>query len=167
MHVANTQEMGFAEIKERYLRPYYLQAAFVLGTLTLGLRTGAMNYVFAEDVSSARRARVHAHLSCGRATAAPGRGDGAGPRGRGARERGGGGCAHAPARGRASEPCVHRPHRPRPLTHRESPPAHPPAQPVGYLLTACVTGLLCTAIAWILFDFTDDPGGGERARRRA
>ncbi|KAI8476916.1 MAG: hypothetical protein J3K34DRAFT_516176 [Monoraphidium minutum] len=74
-------DLGFAEIKERYLRPYYLQGAFLLGSLTLGLRTGAMNYVFVED-------------------------------------------------------------------------------PVGYLGTAAVTGLLCTALAWILFDFTDTPGGG-------
>lgn len=33
-------------------------------------------------------------------------------------------------------------------------------QPVGYLGTAVVCGLLCTAIAWVLFDFTDTPGGG-------
>jgi hypothetical protein len=46
--------MGFAEIKERYLRPYYLQGSFLLGFLTLGLRTGAMNFVFAEDVSARR-----------------------------------------------------------------------------------------------------------------
>jgi hypothetical protein len=42
--------MSFAEIKERYLRPYYLQATFVLGSLTLGLRAGAMNFSFPDDV---------------------------------------------------------------------------------------------------------------------
>ncbi|KIZ00749.1 hypothetical protein MNEG_7211 [Monoraphidium neglectum] len=73
--------MGFAEIKERYLRPYYLQGSFLLGFLTLGLRTGAMNFVFAED-------------------------------------------------------------------------------PVSYLGTAVVTGVLTMSVAWILFDFTDTPGGG-------
>jgi hypothetical protein len=42
--------MGYAEIKERYLRPYYLQATFVLGSLTLGLRAGATKFSFIDDV---------------------------------------------------------------------------------------------------------------------
>jgi hypothetical protein len=51
----DNQDLGFAEIKERYLRPYYLQGSFLFGTLTLGLRTGAMNYIFADDVSGGGR----------------------------------------------------------------------------------------------------------------
>jgi hypothetical protein len=41
-------------------------------------------------------------------------------------------------------------------------PCDPLPQPVSYLGTAVVTGVLTMSVAWILFDFTDTPGGGER-----
>lgn len=51
IHITSShQDLSFADIKERFLRPYYLQASFALGTLTLGLRTGALNYALADDV---------------------------------------------------------------------------------------------------------------------
>jgi hypothetical protein len=33
-------------------------------------------------------------------------------------------------------------------------------QPVSYIGCALSTGLLCTAVAWVLFDFTDNPPPG-------
>ena len=60
------QDLSFADIKERFLRPYYLQASFALGTLTLGLRTGALNYALADDVGryAGLWAMVYAGLCC-------------------------------------------------------------------------------------------------------
>ncbi|GBF91282.1 hypothetical protein Rsub_03602 [Raphidocelis subcapitata] len=77
------EDLGWPEIKERVVRPYYLPASFLLGALTLGLRTSALNYEFASD-------------------------------------------------------------------------------PLGYLATAAVTGLLCCAFAWVLFEFTEAPGAGKK-----
>jgi hypothetical protein len=45
------QELGWREIKERYVRPSYLPASFTLGALTIGLRLGAANYTFSDSVS--------------------------------------------------------------------------------------------------------------------
>jgi hypothetical protein len=45
------QELGWREIKERYVRPSYLPASFTLGALTIGLRLGAANYTFTDSVS--------------------------------------------------------------------------------------------------------------------
>lgn len=43
-------------------------------------------------------------------------------------------------------------------------PQHPPilihVQPVGYLGCAAMTGVMCMAVAWVLFDFTEDPPDG-------
>jgi len=156
-----SQDMGWVEIKERYLRPYYLQGSFLLGTLTLGLRTGAMNYIFVDDVSlmvlllwgsggaeGFLGVLGHAQNCC----------------------TGGGVFAQRlclePLEQHAAEEldspsnsllfsdddCAPVPET-QSLMHTR--------QPVGYLGTAVVTGLLCTAVVWILFDFTDTPGGGE------
>jgi hypothetical protein len=45
------QELGWREIKDRYVRPSYLPASFALGALTIGLRLGAANYTFTDNVS--------------------------------------------------------------------------------------------------------------------
>ena len=47
--------MSFAEVKERYLRPYYLPGSFALGTVTLGLKTALDNFSVSEDVSPTPR----------------------------------------------------------------------------------------------------------------
>jgi hypothetical protein len=47
--------MTFMEFKEKVLRPVYLPLAFVLGSLTLGLRTATINFDIATDVGSADR----------------------------------------------------------------------------------------------------------------
>jgi hypothetical protein len=44
------QELGWREIKDRYVRPTYLPASFALGALTIGLRLGAANYTFTDSV---------------------------------------------------------------------------------------------------------------------
>jgi hypothetical protein len=44
--------MSFADFKEKVLRPVYLPASFVLGALTLGLRTATINFEFGDDVSA-------------------------------------------------------------------------------------------------------------------
>jgi len=41
--------MSFSEAKEKYLRPYYLPGSFILGTMTMGLKTAADNFVLTED----------------------------------------------------------------------------------------------------------------------
>lgn len=78
------QELGWREIKDRYVRPTYLPASFALGALTIGLRLGAANYTFTDN-------------------------------------------------------------------------------PFEYLGTAVSTGVMFMALAWVLFDFGEDPpssGGG-------
>jgi hypothetical protein len=49
--VLHMQELGWREIKDRYVRPSYLPLSFTLGALTIGLRLGAANYTFTDSVS--------------------------------------------------------------------------------------------------------------------
>ena len=57
------QELGWREIKDRYVRPTYLPASFALGALTIGLRLGAANYTFTDSVSGTYRLTVLTHDS--------------------------------------------------------------------------------------------------------
>lgn len=45
------EDLSWPAVRERYVRPYYLPGSFIAGALTLGLRTSAANFVFADDVS--------------------------------------------------------------------------------------------------------------------
>ena len=42
-------DISFDEVKEKYLRPYYLPGSFIIGTTTVGLNTSLVNFSFSED----------------------------------------------------------------------------------------------------------------------
>lgn len=43
-------DANWSQFKEQWLRPYYLPASFLGGSLTVGLRTAAANFTFVDTV---------------------------------------------------------------------------------------------------------------------
>lgn len=167
--------MSLADFKEKVLRPVYLPASFVLGALTLGLRTATINFEFGDDVSapgllSTQQRRVlpacivaFLHAQC-----TPGLWWQAGAQAQQPHHQN----STAPATLACCSSCV-QPAVPKLLamacaytacildSQALTPcPCPAPAQPVSFIGCTLSTGLLTMALAWVLFDFVDDPPEG-------